>query len=344
MNGELHLWMRWGWGCALVWGESISDCDCRAMGYWGDCLSGGREGGGGDAERLAGSGDGGFSGWLLFISWRVVAWVVVMGDAFALLVVAPVAGRRRIGWSDGGGGHLAGSLFFTGGRAASSGVGGGGAFADGGGGGWAGGSLDVGGGHGGECADGAWIANLPAVVCGGGGGGGGDQCGGFLRTDARGWFWRAAVQCLCAWWPASGPDGDYFWICGGVGGAGAGGVIESSHGLGVGDGFILVESGGGILSEPWGIAGVVSGDDFFGGSGASQAGGLAIGVGGAGAGVVPFFEPSFGGAGGASGGGWGGGGPGSGGAASVAGERVGALGGAGRCRSAGSLSVVIAKD
>ena len=92
MNGELHLWMRWGWGCALVWGESISDCDCRAMGYWGDCLSGGREGGGGDAERLAGSGDGGFSGWVLFISWRVVAWVVVMGDAFALLVVAPVAG------------------------------------------------------------------------------------------------------------------------------------------------------------------------------------------------------------------------------------------------------------
>ena len=78
-----------------------------------------------------------------------------------------------------------------------------------------------------------------------------------------------------------------------------------------------------------------------------NAGGLgmiAIGVGGVGAGVVSFFEPSFGGAGGASGGGWGGGGPGSGGAASVAGERVGALGGAGRCRSAGSLSVVIAKD
>jgi hypothetical protein len=90
-NGELHLWMRWGWGCALVWGEFISDCDCRATGYWGDCLSGGRDGGGGDAERLAGSGDGGFSGWVLFISGRVVAWVVVMGDAFALLVVASVA-------------------------------------------------------------------------------------------------------------------------------------------------------------------------------------------------------------------------------------------------------------
>jgi hypothetical protein len=61
------------------------------MGYWGGCLSGGRKSGGGGAEWLAGSGDGGFSGWVLFISGRVVAWVVVVGDAFTLLVVAPVA-------------------------------------------------------------------------------------------------------------------------------------------------------------------------------------------------------------------------------------------------------------